>query len=245
LKEGHDEPCGGKFSDRGTGHKVLQMGYYWPSIFKDAKKYVEACNRCQRMGRLGQDDKIPLQDQVVEEPFKRWALDFFSPFNPKSNHKAYILVAKNYMTKWVEVVAFPNAIEEAVIKFLFELFVCYGLPREVIIDRGSQFTAHKIMSTLRNYHIKHRVTSPYHPREKGQVESTNKFLEAILKKTVSTNCQNWVAKLPNSLWSYRTTWSNTTGYSPYHLVFGKEPIFPIEFEIKTLRMAQEIGLDLT
>jgi hypothetical protein len=63
-------------------------------------------------------------------------------------------------------------------------------------------------------------------------------------KTVSKNHQNWATKLPNSLWSYHTMWNNTTGYSPYHLVYGKEPIFPIEFEIKTLRMAQDIGLDL-
>ena len=47
------------------------------------------------------------------------------------------------------------------------------------------------------------------------------------------------------MWAYRTTWRNTTGYSPYQLVFGKEPIFPIEFEIQTLRTAQEVGLDLT
>jgi hypothetical protein len=100
---------------------------------------------------------------VVVEPFQRWALDFVGPFNPKSNYKAYILVATNYMIKWVEAVALPNTIEEEVIKFLFELFACYGLPREVITNRGSQFTSHKILATLHNYHIKHRVTSPYHP----------------------------------------------------------------------------------
>jgi hypothetical protein len=77
------------------------------------------------------------------------------------------------------------------------------------------------------------------------VESTNKVLEAILTKTVSTNRHNWDFELPNALWDYHKTWRNTTRYSPYHLVYGKEPIFPIEFEIKTLRMAQEIGLDLT
>jgi hypothetical protein len=114
------------------------------------------------MGQPGQANEMPLQAEVVVEPFERWELDFFGPFNPKSNHKAYILVTTNYMTKWVEAIVFPNATEEAVIKFLFELFVHYGLPREVIIDRGSQFTTHKITTTLRNYHIKHRVTSPYH-----------------------------------------------------------------------------------
>jgi hypothetical protein len=69
------------------------------------------------------------------------------------------------MTKWVEAVDFSNATEEANIKFMFELFVHYGLPRDVITDGQSQFTTEKILATLRNYHIKHRVTSPYHPQE--------------------------------------------------------------------------------
>jgi len=50
--------------------------------------------------------------------------------------------------------------------------------------------------------------------------------------------------LPEAMWAYHTTWRNTTIHSPYQLVFGKEPIFPIEFEIQTLRIAQEVGLDL-
>ena len=61
LRACHDEPYGGHFVDRITGHKVLQMGYYWPMIFKDAKKYVQSCNSCQRMGHLGQADEMLLQ----------------------------------------------------------------------------------------------------------------------------------------------------------------------------------------
>jgi hypothetical protein len=51
LKAGHDEPCGIHFAERRTGHNILQMGYYWPLVFKDVKKYVQACDSCQRMGR--------------------------------------------------------------------------------------------------------------------------------------------------------------------------------------------------
>jgi hypothetical protein len=61
------------------------MGYYCPSIFKDEKKYVQACDNYQRMGPPGQDDEMNLQEQVVAEPFERWELDFVGPFNPKSN----------------------------------------------------------------------------------------------------------------------------------------------------------------
>ena len=90
-------------------------------------------------------------------------MDFVGPFNPPSNQKAHILVATDYVTKWVEAVALSRAMKESVIKFLFELFVRYNLPREVITNGGAHFTGNKITSTLRNHHIIHRVTSPYYP----------------------------------------------------------------------------------
>jgi hypothetical protein len=63
------------------------------------------------MGKPGQANEIPLKAQIVIEPFEIWALDLVSPFNPKSNQKTYILVSMDYMTKWVEAEALPNAIE--------------------------------------------------------------------------------------------------------------------------------------
>ena len=82
MKAFHDEPCGGHFADKRTCHKVLRMGYYWPTIFRDANKYVQACDNCQRMGQPNILDEMPLQPQLVVEPFDRWALDFVGPINP-------------------------------------------------------------------------------------------------------------------------------------------------------------------
>eukprot|EP00253_Pinus_taeda_P007255 PITA_07255 len=203
LKPCHDGPCGGHFADCRTGHKVPQTGYYWPTIFKDAKKFVQACDSCQKAG------------------------------------------CPEYVTKWVEAEAFPKATKDSVIQFLIHLFVRYGLPREIIIDGGPQFAENKIAATLNNYHVQHKITTPYHPQANGQVERNNKIIEAILTKTIASHRRDWAARLPEALWAYRTTWRSTTGYSPYQLVFGKQPIFPIEFKIQKLGTTQEVGLDLT
>jgi len=85
LKACHDGPCGGHFAERRTAHNVLQTGYYWPTIFKDANKFVQACDSYQWAGRPGQADEMPLRPQLVIEPFERWALDFVGPINPSSN----------------------------------------------------------------------------------------------------------------------------------------------------------------
>ena len=70
------------------------------------------------MGQPNKIDQMPLQPQVVVEPFDRWALDFVGPISPLSRQKTYILVCTDYMTKWVEAVALAKANDQAVIDLL-------------------------------------------------------------------------------------------------------------------------------
>jgi hypothetical protein len=226
LKACHDEPCGGHFADKRTANKVLHLGYYWPTIFRDAKQYVRSCDKCQRMGRPVKSDEMSLQPQLQIEPFEKWALDFVGPINPPSKQKMYILVCTDYVTKWVEAKALPKATEDAVANFLYEdIFVRFGVPREIVTDQGTQFTSRLIQSITEQFKIKHRMSTPYHPQANGQVEVTNRVLEAILTKTVQHHHKDWADRLPEALWAYRTTWRNTTGFTPYELVYGKRVWF--------------------
>jgi len=77
------------------------------------------------------------------------------------------------------------------------------------------------------------------------VESTNKFLEAILTKTIQLHHQNWADRLPEALWVNQTTWRNTTRNKPYDLVHGKQVLLPIEFQIKTFRIGFKLRMDLS
>ena len=135
LKACHDEPYSGHFADQRMAYKILSLGYYWPSLFKDAKQYVKRCDSCQRVGRPTLSNEMTLQPQVCIKPFEKWALDFVGPINPPSNQKKYILVCTDYVTKWVEAKALPSATENSVVQFLFEdIFTRFGVPREIVTD---------------------------------------------------------------------------------------------------------------
>ena len=78
----HDGPCGGHFEAKRTTFKVFQVGYYWPTLHQDVKKYVSECARCQRMGKPTLRDEIPLQPQVTFKPFDKWGIELIGPIKP-------------------------------------------------------------------------------------------------------------------------------------------------------------------
>jgi len=98
-----------------------------------------------------------------------------------------------------------------------------------VTDQGTQFTSNLVQKIMEEYKIKHRRSTPYHPQANGQVEYTNKVIEAILTKTVHLHKRDWAEKLPEALLAYHTTWRNTTRHTPYELFNGKQVLFPIEF----------------
>eukprot|EP00253_Pinus_taeda_P012991 PITA_12991 len=115
---------------------------------------------------------MPLKPQVLIEPFEQWALDFVGPINPPSNGKRYILVCTDYVTKWVEAKAVTKATENTVVTFLFEeIFVRYGVPRQIVTDQGAQFTSTLVRDLTEKYKIKHRKSTPYHPQANKQIHT--------------------------------------------------------------------------
>lgn len=82
MKAFHDDPCGGHFVDKKIVNRVLRQEYYFPTIFKDTKKYVRSYEKCQRMGKSEKTDEIQLQPQIILEPIEKWVLEFLGPINP-------------------------------------------------------------------------------------------------------------------------------------------------------------------
>eukprot|EP00253_Pinus_taeda_P025005 PITA_25005 len=98
----HDGPYGGHFAAKRTAFKILQAGYYWPTLHQDVRRYISQCDLCQRIGKPTPRDQMPLQPQVTFKPFEKWGMDFVGLINPPSKQKSYIIVYNDYLTKWVE-----------------------------------------------------------------------------------------------------------------------------------------------
>ena len=90
---------------------AMQSGFYWPTLFKDAKEYVTMCDKCQRIGNITKEDGMRLNNILVVELFDVWGIDFMGPF-PISHGFVYILVANDYMSKWVEAIATKKLMPE-------------------------------------------------------------------------------------------------------------------------------------
>src|SRR3954464_3943028 len=97
LRKCHSEPYGGHHAGDRTSHKVLQSGFYWPTLFKDARKYVASCDECQRIGNIGKRQEMPMNYSLVVEPFDICGFDYMGHFT-SSNGYTHILVV-DYVTK--------------------------------------------------------------------------------------------------------------------------------------------------
>nr|GEZ87334.1 reverse transcriptase domain-containing protein [Tanacetum cinerariifolium] len=220
LNACHIGPIGGHYGANYTAKKVFDSGFYWAIIYKDAFELVKRCDSCQRQGKILQKDEMPQNSIQICEIFDVWGIDFMGPF-PSSKGNKYILVAINYLSKWVEPKALPTNDTRVIVKFLKSLFSRFGTPKEIISDRGTHFCNDQFARIMLKYGVTHRLSIAYHPQTSRQVEVTNHGLKRILERTVGENRALWSDKLEDALWAFRTAFKTSVGCTTYRLVYGK------------------------
>ncbi len=230
LKSFHDCIAGGGHQGTNRVYQAMREKYYWKSMIRDITCYVKSCLTCQQAKRKYGAKPAPLHPIPPGNIFSRMHIDIVGPLPKSDNGEKYILVVIDAFSRWCE--AFPMKTMEAieVAKYLYQDVICrYGAPDVLVSDRGQQFMSLLIKHLSKLFEITNHYTSSYHPQSNAMVERLNGTLVKTLKAYVSDHQKDWPDYLPSVLMAYRISpATESTHFSPYYLLFGKECRRPID-----------------
>ena len=211
----------------------IRMKYFWKRMYSDIETYVKTCIECQQGKTNPHAKKAPLQPIPVTGVFERLQMDILGNLPKSIEGYTQILLVVCPFSKWCE--AFPmktgTAVETARI-FFNEIICRYGPCREILTDLGKNFCSNLIKEVCNIFKITKLNTSSYHPACNGATERKNRSLEDGLKMYCMKNQRTWPNYLQGIMMAYRNSIATeSTLYSPYYLVFGREPRNPIDLAI--------------
>ena len=228
LRLAHDAPTAGHFSHRKTQMKVFEQ-FFWPGASSDITRYCRSCDICQKVSYKGKVKPVPLQSMpVMTIPFQRIAIDLIGPFSPPSEegHK-YVLTIIDYATRYPEAIPLKNIDTISVAEALISVFARVGIPKEILSDRGRQFTSDLMAEIDRLLNIKPLFTTPWHPAANGLVEKMNGTIKSIIKKLCQDRPRQWHRFIPAALFAIREIPNDSLKYSPFELLYGRKVRGPL------------------
>lgn len=221
LSLGHDIPLAGHLGNKKTRDRIMQH-FFWPGIFNDIAEYCRSCPDCQIGTSKGRVPRAPLISiPPMDEPFQRIAIDFVGPLPMTDDKNRYVLVCVDYSTKYPEAIPLKDQEASTVANALISLFSRVGIPRELLTDQGSNFMSELMVEVCRLLKISKLRTSPYHAMCNGLCEKFNGVLKKMLKAYARQTPKTWDAYIPYLLFAYREVPNESTGFSPFELLYGR------------------------
>ena len=221
-----------------SGHKGIEATfrklidrYFWSDAYRQVVSLVKSCGVCQRRNKSRVTGELhPTYGATL---FENWSIDVV--YMPLRSGKAYLIVAREHLSGWVEARAIAKADSPTVARFLYEDIVTRHGPFKRLITDGGPENKDWVDSLCNYYDMKHITVSAYHPEANGMIERGHQPIIDALSKLTGGHQRSWVPYLHAVLWADRVTVRRSTNQSPAFLVYGQEAILPIELELTSWR----------
>lgn len=228
LKLAHDdEKYRGHLGIKKTYRKLLR--FWWPRMNKDVERYVKSCDTCQRFKNPPRLPSGLMHSISVSQIFEHLHLDIVGPIKTTHKGNTCIITATDAFSKWAFAKPVCSTTTKDIIKFLEDyILTLHGSPKCIITDQGWQFISKDWKDYITEKDIEHKMTTAYHAQTNGIDERLNGTLVRILRTYVNESQQDWDEKIKWALFVYNTTIHESTGYSPYQLIYGFDPRSPLK-----------------
>lgn len=216
--------------------------FFWPGMARDVEDWIGSCPRCLRR-KSPTNDRAPLVSVSSTEPLELVCMDYLS-LEPSKGNFQHILVMTDHFTRYAVAVPTKNQSAKTTAEAFFNSFVVnYGLPKRIHSDQGANFQSKLMKELCLLAGISQSRTSPYHPMGNGQCERFNRTLLSMLGTLESSQKKDWKTFVHPLVHAYNATRHETTGFSPFYLMFGREPHLPIDiaFGIDRGRKSESLG----
>lgn len=227
---------GAHHEDRFAGHfgfhktwLTIRERYFWKNMFNDVKQHCKGCLDCALHKTTPCRNKASLRTIPITGAFDCVGVDIMGPLTQTLNGNRYIIVFTDYLTKYSESCALPDIKAERVARVFVERIVLkHGCPSILQSDNASNFKSEILRKICLLCGTKKTFTTPYHPMGNGEVERQNKTLATIISMYVNDRHTDWDEHLPFATFAYNNQIQESTKYSPFYLLHGRECRIPID-----------------
>ncbi|KAL0175529.1 hypothetical protein M9458_027859, partial [Cirrhinus mrigala] len=214
----------------GSGHpgskrtlSLIQARYWWPSMRRDTIRYVQSCSACamtKSLCMLPAGKLVPLP--IPERPWSHLGGDFVTDLPSSEGYTCVLVIVDHFskMCRFVPLEGLPTAMETAE-HFFHQVFRLFGIPEEIVSDRGPQFISHVWKAFFKLLGVSVNLSSGYHPQTNGQTERKIQELGRYLRAYCSGDQHSWSRFLPWAEYAQNSLRQDTTGLIPF-----QPPLFP-------------------
>ena len=224
---------------------LLSDRFYWPKYLQHMEDRIKNCERCLRAKKRTETPE--LVNISAAYPMELLHMDYLTVHQTEypgaARKHTQILVLTDHFTRYAQAYVTKNQKAETVAKCLWENFFCvYGFPRAILTDQGPSFEGKLMADLCKLAKIDKRRTTPYHPQCNGQVERFNQTLLSMLSCLEQEDKYRWKEHISTLVHAYNCTKNDATGFSPYQLMFGRQPRLAVDIQFGTT-LSPEGSLD--